>query len=312
MHSSGIRAGSMNPILNVYTHNIYHELCLFSPSPPSQNSIRHNLSLNELFVKVPRSHSKGNYWKINPDYDQILSESSSSLLAEQTYSKLAATKFKSTRGRKRAHSQSCCHTSVKGSDFRKRVKSQSASNQPADPCGLPGDLNWVSLLSSQKVTNCGLCPSQNCRPTFGSPILGTPDLGHIGEPVVCSPLVVPTTLAIEPAVSDIPSTPLLGDYKGALLEEVVLKQDSPSPQLLPWAESRSQSPLVGFVQPHPWSESKETTQHELKNLCPSKVSYTSSKSTLWSPESSWSSSSTYSSTGQIAVQAPRMSEACIY
>ena len=262
-------------------------------------------------MKVPRSHGKGNYWKINPDYQHILSESSSNLLMEHSYSKLQATKFKSSRGRKRAHSQSCCHT-VKGSnEYRKRIKSQSTSNQPADPCGLPGDLDWVSLLNSQRVTNCGLCPSQNCRPAFGSPILGTPDLGHIGEPVVCSPLTVPTTLAIEP-VADIPSTPLLGDYKGALLEEVVLKQDSPSPQLLPWAESRSQSPVVSFSQPHPWSESKETTQHEMKNLCPARVSFTSSKSTMWSPDSSWSSSSTYSSTGHLVMQAPRMSEACIY
>ena len=230
---------------------------------------------------------------------------------EHSYSKLEATKFKSSRGRKRAHSQSCCHTVKEKSEYRKRIKSQSASNQPADPCGLPGDLDWVSLLSSQRVTNCGLCPSQNCRPAFGSPIFGTPDLGHVGEPVVCSPLVVPTSSAIEP-ITDIPSTPLLGDYKGALLEEVVLKQDSPSPQILPWAESRSQSPVVSFSQPHPWSESKETTQHELKNLCPSKVSFTSSKSTMWSPDSSWSSSSTYSSTGRIVMQARRMSEACIY
>ena len=229
---------------------------------------------------------------------------------EHSYSKLQATNLKSSRGRKRTQSQSCCQTVKEKSGHRKRIKSQTSSNQPADPCGLPGDLDWVSLLSSQRVTNCGLCLNQNCGPAFGSPTFGTPDLGNVGEPVVCSPLVVPTSLAIEP-VTDIPSTPLLGDYKGALLEEVILKQDSP-PHILPWAESRPQSPVVSFGHPHPWSESKETTQHELKNLCPSKVSFTSSKSTMLSPDSSWSSLSTYSSTGRIVIQAPRMSEACIY
>lgn len=198
-------------------------------------------------------------------------------------SKLRSSKLKGNCGRKRTHSQS--ESNLQGRSMRGIKRRRTEGTSPADLSGMPGDLDWMSLLGSQRMSN-----TAHYRPVFGSP-----DLPHVTEPALSSPLVFPVTATAIPT-EKLPATPLVVDSHSSLLEEVVLKQDSPSPQVvLPWAEKNSQSPSSS-AHLHPWAESKESTMHGLKNLCRRTKSLggvppTTYMHPIWSPDQSWSSSS---------------------
>lgn len=253
-----------------------------------QNSIRHNLSLNELFCKIPRAHSKANYWRIHADYCSVLGDSKDYCLFESDSNR----KLKASYGRKRAHSDSegIPGKAAKGRTRRKRRESEHKTS-PSDLCSVAGDLDWISLLGMN---------SQHHKPSFTSPP------GLAGEPVLCSPLTLPTTIGATVPV-ELPVTPQVTHSHGALLEEVVLKQDSQSPQvLLPWAEGNSQSPCCS-AQTHPWAESKESTMHEVQHLIRlNKCLATGQGQSTWSPDHSWSSSSAsaYSSAVNMVYRPP--------
>ena len=174
---------------------------------------------------------------------------------------------------------------------RKRRESEG----PSDLC-VAGDLDWISLLGTS---------NQHQKALFSSP-----DIPQVigGEHVLCSPLTLPTTINAALPV-EVPVTPHMVQSHGALLEEVVLKQDSPSPQvLLPWAEGNSPAPSCS-AQTHPWAESKESTMHEVRNLKMDKCH--TGKNMIWSPDHSWSSTSTHSSSS-VVCRTPLLKGTTIY
>ncbi|ESO89273.1 hypothetical protein LOTGIDRAFT_69660, partial [Lottia gigantea] len=63
---------TLSAIYNWITDNfMYYRMA----DPSWQNSIRHNLSLNKCFEKVPRRKDepgKGGFWRINPEFSDML------------------------------------------------------------------------------------------------------------------------------------------------------------------------------------------------------------------------------------------------
>lgn len=210
-------------------------------------------------------------------------------------SKLRSSKQKGNGGRKRAHSQSESNLPDRSTRGLKRRRT---GTSPADLCGMQGELDWISLLGSQRMSNA-----------HNKPIFGSPDLPHVTEPSLSSPLVFPVTTAAIPA--ELPATPSVMESHGSLLEEVVLKQDSPSPQvLLPWAEKNSQSPGNTTTHLHPWAESKESTMHGLRKLCRRTKSLgggTLTTHPIWSPDHNWSTSTGPFSVTTLQVRTPVLS-----
>ena len=236
--------------------------------------------MNDFFLKIPRSEGdpgKGSFWQINPEYESILTNEIEFQRLEELQNSHRSFSGHKTKGKGRRKINSTNGTSngitgksKDGGQHKRRSKSSSNIPVSNDLCHLPNDLDWVSLLNSQRI-NCISCTGiHSCKPLFGSPVLCNSDCS---TDTIYSPVAIPSSMNGRVHLTS-PTTLSNGGMIHNSLEDIVTSQESPAPLLPPWAESRSQSPNMYMLDHHPWAETKDRYSKGTYPIWPSDPNWT--------------------------------------
>ncbi|CAH1795068.1 unnamed protein product [Owenia fusiformis] len=143
-------------IYNWITENfMYYRMA----DPSWQNSIRHNLSLNKCFQKVPRRKDepgKGGFWRINPEYNDMLENGvfkkrRASSAREMTSCPIPLKRIKQEI---EDHSYDGSHNSQDAKQAYTRSKSYHFGAEEDSLNGaLKGDFSWSSILHQDIMVN---------------------------------------------------------------------------------------------------------------------------------------------------------------
>ncbi|XP_061456243.1 forkhead box protein J1-B-like [Rhineura floridana] len=233
---------------------IAENFCYYRHAEPSwQNSIRHNLSMNKCFQKVPRQKNepgKGGFWQINPQYADMFVNgifrrrrmpASPCASVQSTQPLLSSSaELGQQRRRRPAHLQQDQTPQLwvgqRHLGKRKRQSGQCTSRAawiatplPSAPVGremaaLSGDLSWASVLED----------------TFGGPGSNFEDL----ELTAALGSLATEEAALASQIHDQPISALSGEAPSclatALTDELTL---CPEPVAQPWEEGAAEPTL---------------------------------------------------------------------
>ncbi|XP_046569399.1 forkhead box protein J1-B-like [Haliotis rubra] len=141
---------TLSAIYNWITENfMYYRMA----EPSWQNSIRHNLSLNKCFEKVPRRKDepgKGGFWRLNPEYSDMIENG---IFKKRRGSRDSCPAPPAKKIKKEEDPYSFLHDNNKNQREDKLLSNGSVihfscqdEDEEEDPA-LKGDFNWTSILS---------------------------------------------------------------------------------------------------------------------------------------------------------------------
>ncbi|KAK7112144.1 hypothetical protein V1264_011642 [Littorina saxatilis] len=136
---------TLSAIYNWITDNfMYYRMA----DPSWQNSIRHNLSLNKCFEKVPRRKDepgKGGFWRINPDYSDMIENG---IFKKRRNSRDSCQMPPTKRMKREEDELLMAVNSIKGTREDKLLcNGYLDDDSDDDSLTLRGDFNWTAILN---------------------------------------------------------------------------------------------------------------------------------------------------------------------